>query len=70
MYPLAICAQVIIALSIAFVWIVQFDIIVKEFKEYRIPDIVRNLVGATKISLSTLLIEAFGIHLWCLFRRC
>jgi hypothetical protein len=56
MYKLAICSQVIIAVSIAFVWIVRFDVIVKEFEEYKIPDLVRNLVGATKIALSTLLI--------------
>ena len=56
MHKYAVCAQVIIALSIAFVWIVQFNIIIREFKEYRLPDLLRNLVGATKISLSTLLL--------------
>jgi hypothetical protein len=50
------CAQIIIALSICFVWIIRFDNIVKEFKQYGIPDLLRNLVGATKIALSTLLI--------------
>ena len=49
-------AQIIIALSIGFVWIGRFDNIVKEFKQYGIPDLVRNLVGATKIVLSTLLV--------------
>ena len=28
----------------------------KEFKEYGLPDVVRSLVGASKISLATLLI--------------
>ena len=56
MYKLAICAQVIIAVSIVIVWVGRFDNIVKEFKEYGIPDLVRNAVGATKIALSTLLI--------------
>jgi len=48
-------AQVVIALSIAFVWIVQFDIVAGEFVEYGLSVMVRSLVGATKISLSTLL---------------
>lgn len=55
-YKYAAFAQVIIALSIAIVWIGRFDNIVKEFKEYGIPDVVRNVVGATKISLATLLL--------------
>lgn len=49
-------AQLIIALSICLVWIGRFDNIVKEFKQYGIPDLVRNMVGATKIALSTLLV--------------
>ena len=56
MNGLANAAQVVIALSIAFVWIVRFDSIIGEFKEYNLPDIIRNLVGATKIALSTLLV--------------
>lgn len=56
MHRYATCAQLIIALSIAIVWIGRFDNIVKEFKEYRLPDVVRNVVGATKISLATLLL--------------
>ena len=56
MNTLSNLAQVIIALSIAYVWIVRFDNIVKEFKQYGIPDLLRNLVGASKIALSTLLV--------------
>lgn len=56
MINLSNSAQIVIALSVCFVWIVRFDNIVKEFKQYGISDIVRNLVGATKIALSTLLI--------------
>jgi hypothetical protein len=56
MYTLSICAQIIIALSIIIVWVGRFDNIVLEFKQYGIPDLVRNMVGATKIALSTLLI--------------
>ena len=49
-------AQIVIAVSVCFVWIFRFDNIVKEFKQYGIPDLLRNLVGATKIALSTLLV--------------
>ena len=56
MHTAAICAQVVIALSIAFVWIVRLPNIVIEFDEYGLPDLIRNAVGAAKISLATLLI--------------
>ena len=52
----SIIAQVIVALSIAYVWIFRFDNIVKEFKQYGLSDLTRNLVGASKIALSTLLV--------------
>lgn len=52
----AAAAQIVIALSIAIVWVGRFDNIVKEFRQYGLPDIVRNLVGAAKISLATLLV--------------
>lgn len=56
MFKLAILAQVIVALSVVYVWIVRLPNIEKEFREYGIPDLVRNTVGATKIALATLLI--------------
>ncbi|MFN0275598.1 MAG: DoxX family protein [Chitinophagales bacterium] len=49
-------AQIIVALSIVYVWIFRFDNIVKEFKQYRLSDLARNIVGAAKIALSTLLV--------------
>lgn len=52
----AVVAQVVIAISIAIVWVGRFDNIVKEFKQYGLPDLVRNVVGATKITLATLLV--------------
>ena len=56
MNTLSIIAQLVIALSIVVVWVARFDNIVKEFKQFGSPDIVRNIVGALKISLATLLI--------------
>ncbi len=51
-----IAAQLIVALSIAFVWIFRFDNIVKEFKLYGLNDLTRSIVGSLKIALSTLLV--------------
>ena len=53
---LATLAQIIIAVSIVIVWVFRWDNIVDEFKQYGLPDLVRNSVGASKIALSTLLI--------------
>lgn len=49
-------AQVIIAASIIIVWVFRFNNIVREFKEYGLSDLVRNIIGATKIALATLLV--------------
>ena len=56
MENIVIIAQVVLAVSVAYVWIFRFDNIVLEFKQYGLPDLIRNLVGATKISLATILI--------------
>ena len=52
----SIAAQLIVALSVAYVWIFRFDNIVKEFKQYGLNDLTRNIVGSVKIALSTLLV--------------
>lgn len=52
----AALAQVIVAVSIVIVWVFRFDNIVKEFKEFGLSSLTRDAVGATKISLSTLLV--------------
>ena len=53
---LSTIAQIIVALSIGIVWIFRFDNIVKEFKQYGLSDLVRTIVGSTKIVLATLLV--------------
>jgi hypothetical protein len=45
-----------LGLSVAYVWVFRFDNVVKEFKQFGLSDLTRNLVGASKIALSTLLI--------------
>ena len=48
--------QMTLAISVAYVWIFRFHSVVEEFKEFGLSDITRNFVGATKISMATLLV--------------
>ena len=48
--------QITVAISVLFVWVFRFHNVLKEFKQFGLSDITRNLVGASKIALSTLLI--------------
>lgn len=49
-------AQVVVALSIIYVWVLRFANIVKEFHQYGLSDLTRTAVGDTKIALATLLV--------------
>ena len=51
-----IIAQIVIALSVSYVWIFRLDNIIEEFKQYGLSDLTRNAVGASKIVLATLLV--------------
>lgn len=48
--------QIVIAVSVAYVWIIRFHNVVKEFKDFGLSDLTRNFVGAAKISLATMLV--------------
>ena len=48
--------QIIVALSVAYVWIFRFHNVLKEFELFQLSDVVRNFVGVLKISIATLLI--------------
>lgn len=52
----AFIAQIIVAISVGYVWIFRFDNIVNEFKQYELTDLTRTMVGAAKIILGTLLV--------------
>jgi hypothetical protein len=56
MLTLETIVKVVIALSILFVWVFRFDNIVKEFKQYELSDLMRTMVGTSKIVLATLLV--------------
>ena len=49
-------AQIIVALAIVIIWVFRFYKVEVEFRSYHLSDLTRNLVGASKISLSTLLV--------------
>jgi hypothetical protein len=54
-------AQLVIALSVGYVWIFRFDNIVKEFKQYGLSDLTRTIIGASKIVLATLLVTGIWL---------
>ncbi|MBA3662568.1 MAG: DoxX family protein [Gammaproteobacteria bacterium] len=56
MVNLSVIAQLIVALSVVFVWVFRFDNIMKEFNQYGLSDLTRTIVGSTKIALATLLV--------------
>ncbi len=56
MKTLIIISQIVVAVSVYYVWIFRYHNVVKEFQEFGINNTVRNLVGAIKISLAALLI--------------
>lgn len=49
-------SQIIVAMSVIYVWTFRFHNVLKEFEQFGLSDLTRNFVGATKISLATLLI--------------
>lgn len=54
-----ILAQIIVAASVAYVWIFRYEVIIREFIQFGLSDLTRTFVGACKISLATLLITGF-----------
>jgi len=50
--------KVIISSSIFFVWIIRYDNIIKEFKEFNYPDWLRDLVGILKISFAIMILHS------------
>lgn len=56
MEELLILSQVIVSISVIIVWVFRRENIIIEFEQYGISDTIRDLVGALKISLATILI--------------
>jgi hypothetical protein len=53
---ISLVAQLIISISIVIVWVFRFDNIVKEFAQYGLSNLIRSIVGSSKIALATLII--------------
>jgi uncharacterized membrane protein YphA (DoxX/SURF4 family) len=56
MDDLTIGLQALVAASVFFVWVVRYANIVQEFKQYGLPDWLRDLVGILKMTLSLMLL--------------
>ena len=56
MQDLTIVLQALVAASIIFVWVVRYDNIIQEFKQYGLPDWLRDLVGVLKLTFALLLL--------------
>jgi uncharacterized membrane protein YphA (DoxX/SURF4 family) len=52
MHALAISLQALVAASVFFVWVVRYANIVQEFKQFGLPDWLRDLVGILKMTFS------------------
>ena len=56
MEKLLFISQLTVAISVIIVWVFRRENIVIEFEQYGISDTIRDIVGALKISLATILI--------------
>lgn len=60
MNDLTIALQALVVAAVFFVWVVRYDNIVQEFRQYTLPDWLRDLVGILK--LTCLLLLLIGIE--------
>jgi hypothetical protein len=56
MEELLILSKIIVSTSVIIVWVFRRENIIVEFEQYGISDTLRDIVGALKISLATILI--------------
>jgi uncharacterized membrane protein YkgB len=54
-------SQIIIAVSVLYVWTFRFRNVLKEFEQFGLAHLTRNFVGATKIALATLLVTGIWV---------
>jgi len=48
--------QIVVAVSVLIVWVFRYHNVIAEFEQFGFSDVFRNFVGASKISISTLLL--------------
>lgn len=51
-----IVVQIIVAASVAFVWVFRIHNVIKEFNQFGLSDVTRSFVGFSKTVLATLLV--------------
>ena len=56
MKELTLLVEITIAISVVYVWVFRYENVVVEFKKFGLSDVTRNIVGASKIVLATLLV--------------
>ena len=56
MDTLLLSMKILVATSIYFVWVVRYDNILKEFKEFGLPDWLRDLTGILKMTFAAMLL--------------
>ena len=56
MNTLLLCMKILVATSIYFVWVVRYDNILKEFREFGLPDWLRDLTGILKMTFAAMLL--------------
>ena len=53
MNTILLAMKILVATSIYFVWVVRYENIVKEFKEFDLPEWLRDVTGILKMSFAT-----------------
>ena len=66
MLNLTIFLQALVAASIFFVWVVRYDNVVEEFKQYGLPEWLRDVVGILKLTFSLMLLIGIERQLFAL----
>jgi hypothetical protein len=56
MHTFVLIAQLVVALSVLFVWTFRYANVTREFTQFGLSDTVRCLVGTSKTALATLLL--------------
>lgn len=56
MATLALIAQLVVALSVLYVWTFRYANVTREFTQFGLSDTVRCIVGTSKTALATLLL--------------
>ena len=54
--------KIVVGASIFFVWVVRYQNIVEEFKQYKLPEWLRDIVGIFKIAFAIML-QTSSAHL-------